>query len=114
MAPGSPPGLGAHRVRKTVPRGPPSPPRAGPPRAGPPSPPRAGRRGSAGGVGAGHHGGEVVGMNERRRRGRPPGEQAPGALEVLGRPELVVDDAVHVAVVLAEVARRILEVPEEV
>ena len=50
----------------------------------------------------------------RRGRRRAPGEQPPRPLQILRRPELVVDDAVHVAVVLGEVARRVLEVPEEV
>jgi hypothetical protein len=46
-------------------------------------------------------------VQERRRRG-DPGVQAAGAIESPGRPELVIDDAVHVAVVLAEVACRVL------
>ena len=40
--------------------------------------------------------------------GGPRGEEALGTLQILGLPELVVDDAVHVAVVLAEVACRVL------
>jgi 3-methylfumaryl-CoA hydratase len=71
-------------------------------------------RASAAAVGAGHQGGQVVRVQEGRRRGRSPGVQAPRAFQVLGGPQLVVDDAVHVAVVLAEAARRVLEVPEEV
>ena len=42
-----------------------------------------------------------------RRTGRAP-------LQVFRGPQLVVHDAVHVRVVLGEVARRVLEVPEEV
>jgi hypothetical protein len=38
-------------------------------------------------------------MQERGRRRGPPGEQAAGALQVFRRPQLVVDDAVHVGVV---------------
>jgi hypothetical protein len=37
-----------------------------------------------------------------------------GSFEVSGLPQLIVDDAVHVRVVLAEIAGRIFEVPEEV
>jgi len=43
-----------------------------------------------------------------------PGEEPARPLQILRRPQLVVDDAVHVAVVLGEVARRVLQVPEEV
>src|ERR1700753_868246 len=46
--------------------------------------------------------------------GGAQGEPPLRAREVLRRPELFVDDAVHVAVVLAEVAGRVLQVPEEV
>src|SRR6516165_10095361 len=61
-----------------------------------------------------HQPGEIFGMQERRRRGRTPVEQAAGPLQGLRRPQLVVDDAVHVGVVLGEVARRVLQVPEEI
>src|SRR5689334_9811039 len=53
-------------------------------------------------------------MQEGGGRWRAPGKQSPRPLQILRGPELVVDDAVHVAVVLGEVARRVLEVPEEV
>src|ERR1017187_1331867 len=71
-------------------------------------------RGSVCAVRAGHERGEIVGAQERRWRRGSPGVQAARALEVFGCPQLVVDDAVHVAVVLTEVARRIFQVPEEV
>ena len=45
---------------------------------------------------------------------RTPVEQALGAVIGLGRPQVVVDDAVQVGVVLAKVAGGVLEVPEEV
>src|SRR5216684_1528213 len=63
---------------------------------------------------SGHEGGEVVGGEKGWRWRRTPVEQALGAVKGLGRPAVVVDDAIQVGVVLAEVARRILEVPEEV
>src|SRR5712675_1650077 len=69
---------------------------------------------SAFAVDAGHEGGEVVGGEKGRRWGRTPVEQALGALKCLRGPQLVVDDAVQVGVVLTEVAGRVLEVPEEV
>jgi hypothetical protein len=59
---------------------------------------------SGGPVGAGHKGGEILGVQEGGRRRWAPGVQAAGAFQVFGRPQLVVDDAVHVAVVLAEAA----------
>src|SRR5437588_8694007 len=46
------------------------------------------------GMRGGHEGGEVVGLQERRWRWRAPVEQAPGALEVLGRPPRILGDAV--------------------
>jgi uncharacterized protein len=67
-----------------------------------------------GGVRSCHQRGQVVGVQEGRRRGRAPGVKAAGALQVLRCPQLVIDDAVHVRVVLGEVARGVLEVPEEV
>src|ERR1022692_1708155 len=72
------------------------------------------RSASAGGVRAGHHGGQVVGVQEGRWRRRAPGEEPAGSFEVLLRPQLIVDDAVQIGVVLGEVAGRVLEVPEEV
>ena len=63
---------------------------------------------------SGHEGGEVVGGEKGRWWRRTPVEQALGALKCLGRPPVVVDDAIQVGVVLAEVAGRVLEVPEEV
>src|SRR5216684_2374917 len=69
---------------------------------------------SAFAVESGHEGGEVVGGEKGRRWRRTPVEQALGAFKCLGRPQVVVDDAVQVGVVLAEVAGRVLEVPEEV
>jgi len=53
-------------------------------------------------------------VQKRRGRLRPPGEQALRAFQVLRGPQLIVDDAVHIAVVLAEVTGEILQVPEEV
>src|SRR5256714_3802458 len=69
---------------------------------------------SAFAVDAGHECGEVVWGEKGRRWGRTPVEQALGALKCLRGPQLVVDDAVQVGVVLTEVAGRVLEVPEEV
>src|SRR6266849_1341835 len=69
---------------------------------------------SAFAVDAGHERGEVVGGEKGRRWGRTPVEQALGALKCLRGPQLVVDDAVQVVVVLTEVAGRVLEIPEEV
>src|SRR5712675_1266044 len=60
-------------------------------------------------VRAGHQGTQVFGRQERGRRRRSPIEQAPRTRMGFRGPQLVVDDAIHVGVVLAEVARRILE-----
>src|SRR3954463_1032510 len=69
---------------------------------------------SACAVDAGHERGEIVRGEKGRRWGRTPVEQALGALQCLRGPQLILDDAVQVGVVLAEVAGRVLEVPEEV
>src|SRR5437867_475070 len=63
---------------------------------------------SAFAVDAGHERGEVVGGEKGRRWGRTPVEQALGALKCLRGPQLVVDDAVQVGVVLTEDAGRVL------
>ena len=54
------------------------------------------------------------GAQERRRRRRPPAVETLRALPHPGGPELVVEDAVDVGVVLREIAGGVLEVPEEV
>ncbi len=69
---------------------------------------------SAGCVGAGHKGGEVVRFEERWRRRRSPVEEALSAFEGFWGPDFVFGDAVHVGVVLGEVPCRVFEVPEEV
>src|SRR5271166_606763 len=79
-------------------------PRAGGPGGGPSPRP----------VRAGHQRGEVVRGQERGGRRRPPVVQASDTLPDLRLPQLIVDDAVQVGVVLGEVPRGILQVPEEV
>src|SRR5213596_3320173 len=61
-----------------------------------------------------HQVGQVLGLEERRGWRRPPLEQALRTFEDLRRPQGVLGDAVHVAVVLGEVSGRVLEIPEEV
>src|SRR5882757_4401165 len=73
-----------------------------------------GRQVLFGAVCAGHQRGEIIGMDKRRRRWRAPVEQAPGTFEGFRSPQLVVHDAIHVRVVLGEIAGRISEVPKEI
>src|SRR6266481_6013450 len=61
-----------------------------------------------------HQLGEVVRGEKRSWHWRSPAIQRPDVVPDLGVPELVVDYAVHVGVVLAEVACGVFEVPEEV
>src|ERR1700727_3894125 len=61
-------------------------------------------------VSAGHQRGEVFGLQEGRWWWRAPVVQGLGALEDAWCPELVVDDAIHVRVILREVSGRILEI----
>src|SRR5439155_22956265 len=61
-----------------------------------------------------HQLGEVVGREKGRRHRRAPAVEALGAVPYARRPQLVIDDAVEVRVVLGEVAGRIPQVPEEV
>ncbi len=51
---------------------------------------------------------------ETTREVAAPRRTGPARLPVLRGPQLIVDDAVHIAVVLAEVTGEILQVPEEV
>src|SRR5258706_13919991 len=65
-------------------------------------------------VGAGHELGEVIRGEERPGHRRSPAVEGPDVVKDLRLPELVVDDAVEIGVVLGEVARGVLEIPEEV
>src|SRR5262245_52706992 len=70
---------------------------------------------SAARVGHGHELGQVVGSEKRRRHRRTPAIEALHAVLPDPRlPELIVDDRIHVRVVLREVSGRIAEIPEEV
>src|ERR1700739_4456874 len=62
----------------------------------------------------GHQVGQIVRGEERSWHRRSPAIEGPDVVPYLRLPELVVDDAVHVGVVLAEVARGVFEIPEEV
>src|ERR1700740_2282283 len=62
----------------------------------------------------GHQLGQVVWGEGTSWPRRSPAIEGPDVVPYLRLPELVVDDAVHVGVVLAEVARGVLEIPEEV
>src|SRR5580698_8024065 len=68
----------------------------------------------AGRVQARHQLGQVVRLDEGRRRRRAPGRVGGPALPYLRLPQLVLEDHVEVAVVLGEVACRVAQVPEVV
>ena len=63
---------------------------------------------------SGHHRGEILWGEEGRRGRLTPRLQRVRCVPHAWFPERIVDDAVHVGVVLAEIAGGILQVPEEV
>src|SRR6266516_4860087 len=61
-----------------------------------------------------HQRSQVLRLQERWRRRRAPVVQAAHAFHYGWLPQLVIDNAIQIGVVLGEIAGRILQVPEEV